>query len=219
MRGRKKADKTGETRVMKTGLTATIVEYRSYDHITVEFENGLRQDRSYTHFKQGSIKSPQEIHLVDDYVKVYDPNLRFYYLIDKEDIHVVDELKWGIDKVNGYIRGWRNGGFVPLHRYIMKAPDGVEVDHKNGIKNDCRRSNLRLCTRSENNMNKAAQINNTSGYKGVKWNKREKKWRAVIGVRGKTIHIGCFETAQEAAAAYNEASIKHHGEFARLNEI
>ena len=91
-------------------------------------------------------------------------------------------------------------------------PDGYWVDHVNGIKADNRIANLRLATPTQNQQNKAG-----SGQypKGVTWrNRKTKPWQAKIRVNGERIHLGSFATMEEAAEAYQQAALEHHGEFA-----
>ncbi len=107
---------------------------------------------------------------------------------------------------------------VYMHRIIMNPPDGKQVDHINGDGLDNRVENLRIATSSENNYNTGKQSNNTSGYKGVSWHKTRKTWQVLIGVGGRLIRIpGVFNSAEDAARAYDEAAKKYHGVFARLN--
>lgn len=106
-----------------------------------------------------------------------------------------------------------------MHRRIMKAKKGEYVDHINHNPRDNRKSNLRLCTNSENNMNRYLQSNSKTGYKGVSWSIVGNCWRAYIKVRGQQLHLGYFDTKEQAALAYNEAALVHHGAFAILNEV
>jgi hypothetical protein len=105
----------------------------------------------------------------------------------------------------------------PLHRFLMDAPNGLEVDHidRNGLNN--RRSNLRIATHAENQQNQGLRVNNTSGFKGVNWHKPMQKWRAYIQANGKLHHLGLYSTPEDAARAYDTAAITLHGDFARLN--
>jgi hypothetical protein len=98
----------------------------------------------------------------------------------------------------------------------MGLPRGDKrcVDHINGAKADNQRSNLRVCTRSQNNMNRAMQGNNKSGFKGVYWCRREEKWLAKVRVDGKRITVGAFDTAESASEAYKAAATQYYGEFA-----
>ncbi len=102
-----------------------------------------------------------------------------------------------------------------MHRQIMNAPKGIEVDHINSNGLDNRRSNLRLANRSENMRNICATSRNTSGFKGVTWHKAHSKWQAQITLNRKTYYLGLRETPAEAHALYCEASKKLHGEFSR----
>jgi hypothetical protein len=89
--------------------------------------------------------------------------------------------------------------------------------HKDGNGLNCQDGNLRVCTSSQNGMNRGKQSDNTSGYKGVTWDKSKGKWQASIKVNQKTIFLGRFNNVIEAAKAYDEGAKKYHGAFARLN--
>lgn len=105
-----------------------------------------------------------------------------------------------------------------LHRLIMDAPDGLMVDHENGDTLDNRRENLRLATHAQNNRNVVyKKVGAASKYKGVKYHKLQGNWFARIGLNGRSISLGYYETDKEAAEAYDLAAIKYHGEFARTN--
>lgn len=106
-----------------------------------------------------------------------------------------------------------------MHRRILKALPGQYVDHIDGDRLNNVPANLRICTNSQNMMNRGLQTNSRSGYKGVSWSLVSKRWRAYIKVNGKQIHLGLFATKEKAASAYNKAAIKYHDEFAVLNAI
>lgn len=131
------------------------------------------------------------------------------------------------DKVNKH--QWRNDGkgyctmqigrkTYLLHRFIFENPP-AEIDHINRNKLDNRLCNLREASRSQNGANKTTPITNSSGYKGVTWHAKDKKWNARIKKDKKGKHLGGFNTPEEAAIAYNNAAIKLFGEFACLNEV
>lgn len=88
-----------------------------------------------------------------------------------------------------------------------------EIDHKDLNKSNNRWHNLREATCSQNHANKAVQANNSSGFKGVSWNK--KKWRAVLYIAGKQRFLGYFDTPQDAHIAYCNAAKMAYGDFAR----
>lgn len=100
-----------------------------------------------------------------------------------------------------------------------KDPEHLDVDHANRNSTDNKAVNLRLATVNQNQRNKKIQKNNTSGYKGVCWDKNRQKWKTHIHVDGKIINLGRFDTKEKAAIAYNEAALKYFGEFAYLNFI
>ena len=134
-------------------------------------------------------------------------------------IKVVDIA--GTLNYNGYRYIRMNGENYREHRlawfYVYGHWPEKEIDHINGMKTDNSIENLREASRSENNMNKPKQINNTSGYKGVCWHKAAQKWQAHIKINKKLKHLGLFDSPEEAYAAYCEAAKRLHGEFANLN--
>lgn len=147
-------------------------------------------------------------------------------LYDEQDHELINKYRWHLRKfptrnyavANVFITRKKNRP-ISMHRLIMGFPEGMEVDHVdlNGLNNQ--RSNLRLATHSQNNMNKRNQSNNKTGFKGVHHFKRDDNYQAYIMVDKKRIHGGYFKTAKEAAKKYNELAIKYHGEFAKLNII
>jgi len=145
--------------------------------------------------------------------------LNLVALIDDEDFNRVSKNKWNVEVgVNTYYarRTDRSTGkdvSTPMHRFIMGAKRGQMIDHKDGNGLNNQKSNLRLCTYSQNRAN--AISTSKSKYLGVSIAKG--KWQASIKKNGKTIYIGRFNTAENAATAYNIYAEKHHGEFARLN--
>lgn len=104
-----------------------------------------------------------------------------------------------------------------LHRVITGAPDGVQVDHKNGNGLDCTDDNLRFATHSQNTSNR--HYKNKTGYRGVSRIWKSSRFSAQIEYQGKTMYLGSFDTAREAAKRYNEKALELFGEFAILNEI
>jgi len=110
---------------------------------------------------------------------------------------------------------------IKAHRIIWEMnygaiPGGFHIDHidTNGTNN--RLSNLRLATDSQNKFNVKKRRNNTSGFKGVTWNRRSCKWRAQIKAHGKAYNLGNHDSIGLAALAYAKAALRLHGKFARL---
>ena len=110
---------------------------------------------------------------------------------------------------------------IKLHRAILNAPAGMEVDHIDGDGLNNVDSNLRLATISQNRRNRRKPINARNRCKGtikILRNARPPTWRAQIMLNDKNIHLGYFETEEAAAAAYDRASLSLHAEFGRRNK-
>ncbi len=88
-----------------------------------------------------------------------------------------------------------------------------QIDHINGKKNDNRILNLRECTQQQNLMNRASLSSNKSGFKGVSWDNRAKKWRAQIAKDDIDYYLGLFECPRDASLAYESKGRELHGEF------
>lgn len=95
------------------------------------------------------------------------------------------------------------------------CPTSEMRDHINGNRLDNRRENIRFVTRIQNGQNRGVGKNNSSGYIGVYWNKREKKWTVKITVDGKDLSLGYFLDKEDAIAARKQAEIKYFGEYRR----
>jgi hypothetical protein len=104
-------------------------------------------------------------------------------------------------------------GLILLHRYLMGEPP-CDVDHWNRDTLNNRRENLRKASSSQNGANCMSR-KGSSKFKGVSLSRGQ--WRVAIRFHLKTIHIGRFDTEEEAAQAHDEAARRLHGEFARLN--
>ncbi len=148
-------------------------------------------------------------------------------LVDDEDYDMLISIgKWTIDKDGYVIKTVKSNSTkskqttIKMHRIIMNAPKGLQVDHiDHNILNN-QKSNLRLATKSQNSMNqrKSKRANCTSQYKGVSYQyDRIKKWRARIEVDGNQILIGNFDTEIDAAKAYDEKALEIFGQYAKLN--
>ncbi|QDV72469.1 HNH endonuclease [Botrimarina mediterranea] len=108
---------------------------------------------------------------------------------------------------------------VLMHRLIMQAPEGLQVDHIDGNRLNNRRSNLRLCTPVENNRNRGPNVSNPLGIKGVYWIPRQRKYRASIRIQGQTKQLGVYDDPLEASRVFDAATLEHRGEFARPNGV
>lgn len=146
--------------------------------------------------------------------------------VDDEDYEWIIKRSWSLLK-NGYARagthkyvdGKRTAIHMYMHREIMKAPAGKQVDHINGDRLDNRKENLRIVESKQNNYNAGISKNNKAGYKGVAWDKAHKRWGAWIKINYKSKFLGYHATPLEAAKAYNQAASEEWGEYARVNKL
>lgn len=117
-------------------------------------------------------------------------------LVDNDDFDIVSKYCWYVS-TKGYAYSRKNKKHVSMHRLIMN-PEKLQVDHINRNKLDNRKSNLRLVTNQQNQYNTRLPRNNTSGFKGVYYNKDCNKWSAQITVNKQTINLGLFENKELA---------------------
>ncbi len=136
-----------------------------------------------------------------------------FAIIDTADLETAMGFRWAMDRdgyvtTSHYAAHGEYSGTKSLHRLLFgDVSEGFVVDHVNGIPADNRRLNLRLATRSENGRNRSPDRG--KAYKGIQLLKKG-KWKAHI-------HLGEFDTAEEAARAYDRAAVVLFGEFARPN--
>jgi HNH endonuclease/AP2 domain len=127
------------------------------------------------------------------------------------------------DKNTGYWVVRINKKRYQIHRLVWLWYYGAwpigDLDHIDQDKLNNVITNLREANESQNNANRNKQINNSSGYKGVIWDKNANKWRAQIKMNNKYKYLGLFGILKLATLAYNEAAKELHGEFACLNEV
>lgn len=143
-----------------------------------------------------------------------------YVLVDYKHMPVLKCYAWSIHR-DGYAYGKVNGKNVYLHRLVYQEEFGEHgdlVDHVNGNRLDCRCSNLRRASHSENRRN-TGKTRGTSKYIGVYYNKKRSKWCASIQHEKKNKHIGYYDKEIDAAKAYNAMARLYYGEFAKLNEV
>ena len=144
-----------------------------------------------------------------------------FALIDNRDYWLVRQFKWCAHKARRVwyastnIRMCGVRKVVKMHRLLAGFPP-FDIDHKNGDGLDNQRRNLRPATRSQNQANCGPRQHNTSGYKGVCWDNRQKKWLARVQFCGKERYLGRFANLKNAAAAYKKATTQLNGEFARI---
>ena len=153
----------------------------------------------------------------------YKKNIVAYTEVDPDVFECWSHVRWGLKGGkcgSRYVARKLNGKTAYLHRLILDAPKGIEVDHIDGDLFCNTRSNLRLSTRLENTRNRKRASHNQQEYKGVSHytgDGKDRGYSAIIVVDGERIRLGTFETASDAAKAYDSAAIKYFGEYARLN--
>jgi hypothetical protein len=143
-------------------------------------------------------------------------------LLDNQDYEDYKNLYLWVHKL-GYIEVqlrlkanvWKN---YRLSRLIMDCPKGMVVDHINHNQLDNRRSNLRICTQSENNKNRRVHLNSKTGYKGI-FSQTKGRYFAQIKCNRKTYYLGTYSNIETARGVYDEKVKELHKEFAVLNKV
>jgi hypothetical protein len=144
-------------------------------------------------------------------------------LVDDDDFDELSKHKWCVCVVKpgrpyAYRRCPITRKNIAMHRQILKAPDGFDVDHKNRNTLDNQRSNIRIATRAQNRANTGPNQNSKTGYKGVRYVRAATKRPFIAFIRnGNYRHIGSFADPAEAARAYDAEARKLWGEFAFQN--
>lgn len=147
-----------------------------------------------------------------------------YTLVDNEDYEYLNQWNWYAHKQGNTYYAKRTTSkdykitIIHMHRVVLNISEQeVLVDHKdrNGLNNQ--KYNLRTSNKSKNGMNRPAQKNNSSGYKGVGFDKSRNKWKAQIMIGQKNKFIGRFDTAIDAAHAYDKFALELFDDFAYLN--
>ncbi len=141
-----------------------------------------------------------------------------FALVDDDDFNWLIQWKWNAMYHGGkYVatRHHKSGASKTyMHRLIINAPSGMEVDHIDHNTLNNQRNNLRICDHSLNCKNRSPW--GQSKYLGVS-KLPSGKWRAAIRANGRTMHLGCFINEYDAALAYDDNARKYHGDFANLN--
>jgi AP2 domain len=143
----------------------------------------------------------------------------FVALIDDEDFERVSQIKWTVKKGATSKTYYAQNSMkrLLLHRFVLGVPANLDVDHRDRNGLNCCKGNLRVSTTCQNKYNVGIRSDTTSGYKGVCWNKLERKWKVAIKSNKHSFHLGTFSDLLEAAHAYDVAAKTFHGEFACLN--
>lgn len=143
-------------------------------------------------------------------------------LVDDEDFELISRFRWHAFKDYNVFYARRTAparerpgkNYYSMHREIINAPNGVNVDHIDGNGLNNQKANLRLCTQSQNMANRIRlNSNNTSGFRGVSFHKKTGKFRARIRFRMELIELGEFTDKDSASVAYENAAKEYFGDF------
>jgi len=147
-------------------------------------------------------------------------NTNMFAIVDDDDYVGLNQHTWyargkyGVSDYTSYAYCTINGVPTPMHFLVL----GQNIDHKNRIRLDNRRDNLRPASKSQNAANSSKMnAKSTSTYKGVCWKSREQKWSAQIIKDGRYYYIGVFNSEINAARAYDKKALELFGEFAYKN--
>jgi len=154
----------------------------------------------------------------DDEVRYIPLTKGLFAIVDASDYEWLSRYKWTALVTAGKTYAIRShkGKTILMHRQIMNPPKGMVVDHIDGHGVNNSRTNLRTCTRQQNLCNTRPR-GGRSQYKGVRYDKRRKKWIAEITYKGKKRYLGAFDDELEAAQAYDAKARQLFGPYARLN--
>lgn len=140
--------------------------------------------------------------------------------LDKADWPLVKDIKWSVNN-SGYASGRdkRTGKTVFMHHIICPPLPGELTDHIDGDKRNNRRGNLRSVTRSVNIARQPHNCRNTSGRKGVAWDKSRNKWTVVMKINGKSTTVGRCDSFDDAVSLRQSMELKLYGEIPKLAPI
>lgn len=147
-----------------------------------------------------------------------------FALVDMDDYKTLSKYNWHAINIRNkwyaycgiYVGNYKTKHFS-MHRIIMKAKKGQQVDHINGNGLDNRKNNLRVCSNMQNNQNKGPQVNNKLGIRGVCLDDRGKYHVTIQIPNRKYKFLGRFDSPIEAGKAYDRAAREYFGEFAYQN--
>lgn len=136
-------------------------------------------------------------------------------IIDADDVGLVSDRNWfALVGKYGHAYAIADRGTL-MHRVLLAPESKLDIDHIDGNGLNNRRENIRIATRQQNMANKKVDRRAALQTKGVYMDRRRKKFRACIKSMGKSIHLGTFETLDEASEAYRRAAKGFWGEFAK----
>lgn len=187
-----------------------------------KIKRGETKSCGHLKIQHGRQRKFNKIELFDTYGIIYCKNTPFYF--DKEDLPLLQGKYW-YEKEDGYLtHAYTINGktyYEKFHKILMGLEPNSQycVDHINRKRNDNRKTNIRVCTHQENDRNNNLYKNNTSGFIGVSYNIKRKKWVSRICVNRKNIYLGNYTNKNDAIRARLLAEIKYFGYFAPQQKL
>lgn len=172
---------------------------------------GCLRKENTAQFNKESKKKYNNYDLLGKYGIGYTETGEVFYF-DLEDYDKIKNYSWYINN-REYVVSNSYYKYTKMHRLVMNCPDDMEVDHIYHNKNDNRKEFLRIVTKSQNQMNRSLQSNNTSGVTGVSWDSTKEKWCAYITYNNQRMHLGYFDDFESAVDIRSEAEEKYFGEY------
>lgn len=152
------------------------------------------------------------------YTNNADPKGRNYFYFDKEQYDIIKYYGWHFESRTGYVVCKREST-IRLHRLVMDINnENLYVDHINHNRYDNRKTNLRIVTKSQNNMNKTP-VPNKSGCTGVYWDNDRNRWSSYIKIGNKNKRIGRYLDIEDAIEARKKAENEYFGEYSYDNSM
>lgn len=169
----------------------------------------------------GRNKKYNQYNLTGDYGIGYCSNNSIEFYFDLEDYDLIKDYTWRINSAGYIVTSIKNSNTceeIRLHRLIynqkQSISDEIIIDHKNRNKQDCRKENLRIATKSTNAQNSKKRNDNTSGIIGVIYSKRDKTYCASVKINGKRIELKRSKDIEDCIKARLQAEKEYYGEFA-----
>ena len=197
-----------------------LISYSNIKHKNTK-SCGCLQRETVSKIMKNKRKKDNIYDLSGEYGVCYDSSKENCWLFDLEDYEIIKPYYWNNKDGYASAKDTDNNTTILMSRLIMglKTKDKKYVDHINHDTYDNRKYNLRVCTNSQNNMNRGLQSNNKSGITGVCWNKNKNKWEAQIYLNGKHIHLGLYIKKEDAIDARKKAEKEYFGEYRYNNSI
>lgn len=184
---------------------------------------GCLHKEKVSHMMQQMRAKHNHYDLSGEYGVCYDEDKQHCWLFDLEDFDLIKDYYWTCLNETGYAcaKDKERCTTVLMSRIVMGLDinDKRYVDHIYHNVFDNRKAHLRICSNSQNNMNRGTPCNNTSGVTGVGWDNQHKKWVAQIMINKKHIHLGLFSKMNDAIKARKEAEEKYFGQYSYDNSI